>query len=344
MNIPTPEFQIQFLSNVQRLLSDGQFVATYKFALLLALADICVEGGEDTDATLTIHTRKIAEKFIQYYWRQSKPYLGQGVLRQNTGREAGVVRLLRDEAAMNGSLLSIKRDENRWMRLIGEVASIVKDMPLWKLQTVGDAQVDFLYPVTGSGQVIDLHPGVMYCFRKFHSLISDLVRGAWVRYIRRFNCDALGSSSDLDQFLFGTERASLNVFGPILVEIQGGRCFYCQKGIAQNDSRHIDHFVPWERYPVDLGHNFVLAHEKCNLSKSDHLAAVSHLKRWAERNRSADAYFRDRFEKVGISHNLVVSTAITRWAYANASAMGAPLWIRNREFEPITPDWVHFLN
>jgi hypothetical protein len=39
MPTPDPERQVQFLFNVQRLISDGSFVATYKFALLLALAD-----------------------------------------------------------------------------------------------------------------------------------------------------------------------------------------------------------------------------------------------------------------------------------------------------------------
>ena len=42
-----PQQQLEFLSNVQRLLSEGQFTATYKYALLLAIADICVEDGED---------------------------------------------------------------------------------------------------------------------------------------------------------------------------------------------------------------------------------------------------------------------------------------------------------
>jgi hypothetical protein len=32
-----PQQQLQFLSNIQRLLSEGQFTATYKYALLLAL-------------------------------------------------------------------------------------------------------------------------------------------------------------------------------------------------------------------------------------------------------------------------------------------------------------------
>jgi hypothetical protein len=42
---PTPDEQIQFLVKLQRLLDEGLFVASYKFALLLALADLSIEAG-----------------------------------------------------------------------------------------------------------------------------------------------------------------------------------------------------------------------------------------------------------------------------------------------------------
>jgi hypothetical protein len=68
-SLSLPEEQVKFLVNLQRLLEEGQFVWTYKYALLLALADLSVEHGNDTDEPLEISTRSIAEKFIQYYWR-----------------------------------------------------------------------------------------------------------------------------------------------------------------------------------------------------------------------------------------------------------------------------------
>lgn len=48
MSPPTADQQIKFLTNIQRLLAEGQFVATYKYALLLALADIAIESGDDS--------------------------------------------------------------------------------------------------------------------------------------------------------------------------------------------------------------------------------------------------------------------------------------------------------
>ena len=71
---PTPEEQIQFLVKFQRLLDEGLFVASYKFALLLALADLSIEAGDDSGQPLPITTDQIAGKFIQYYRPQAVPY------------------------------------------------------------------------------------------------------------------------------------------------------------------------------------------------------------------------------------------------------------------------------
>jgi hypothetical protein len=68
--LPTPEEQVQFLRNVQRLLDEGLFVASYKFALIHALADLAVLKGDCTGAPLDLETRDTATKFVELYWRQ----------------------------------------------------------------------------------------------------------------------------------------------------------------------------------------------------------------------------------------------------------------------------------
>ena len=57
-------------------------------------------------------------------------------------------------------------------------------MLLWKLQTIGPERLDFLYENAQIGTTIELRPGVAYCLRKFYPMVSDLVRGAWVRFVR----------------------------------------------------------------------------------------------------------------------------------------------------------------
>src|SRR5215470_12371021 len=140
--VPTAEQQIQFLVNLQRLLSEGLFVATYKFALLMSLADLSVEKGNDTGQALLLATEDIAEKFVRYYWRQAAPYVTPEyatVLQQNTGKQAKVVRVLEDTRGRYGdSLPSVLHNRTAKHELIREIDVVVRVMPLWKLQTVGD--------------------------------------------------------------------------------------------------------------------------------------------------------------------------------------------------------------
>jgi hypothetical protein len=287
VTIPTADEQIRFLVNLQRLLDEGLFVASYKFALLLSLADLSIEKGDDSGSPLTLTTDAIAEKFIQYYWRQAVPYPAAhntSVLKQNTGKQAAVINLIGTARAKHGeSLALVMKQHALWKKLRRKISNKVSDMPLWKLQTVGRETLDFLYQNAETGGTIELRSGVAYCFRKFHPLIADLVRGAWLRYVRQQNIESLGETADLNQFLFGSERAALAVVRPVLIDIQHGRCFYCNKSLSPL-STHVDHFIAWSRYPIDLGHNFVLADNRCNSQKCDRLPAYDHLSAWTERN------------------------------------------------------------
>lgn len=135
-------------------------------------------------------------------------------------------------------------------------------MPLWRLQRIGAEQLNFPYENRGEGGVIQLLPGIAYYFRKFHALISDLVQGAWVRYVRQQNLALIGETADLHEFLFGSERNNLAVVRPVLLDLQHGRCFYCNGGVI-GETAHVAHFVAWAPYPVDLAHNSVLADSRC---------------------------------------------------------------------------------
>lgn len=149
MTEPSPQDQIQFLVNGQRLLDEGLFVASYKFALLLSLADLSVEKGDDSGAALSLSSQEISEKFIQYYWRQAAPYPSAAkakILHQNTGKQAAILNLIRDTRARHGdSLPLIANNVDVWPCLVRRVAEVVRVMPLWKLQTIGPERMDFLY-------------------------------------------------------------------------------------------------------------------------------------------------------------------------------------------------------
>jgi hypothetical protein len=83
--------EITFLRKLQRLLDEGDFVATYKFALLQALADLSVEKDVAADGTLYLGLEELGEKFVEYYWPQARPYKNGVALLQNMGRQAAIV-------------------------------------------------------------------------------------------------------------------------------------------------------------------------------------------------------------------------------------------------------------
>lgn len=74
----------------------------------------------------------------------------------------------------------------------------------------------------------------------------------------------MGDTTDLGEFLFGSERSSLGSVREALTSVQGDRCFYC--GAMQ--VLDVDHFIPWSLYQIDLGHNFVLAHKSLQLGEN----------------------------------------------------------------------------
>ena len=48
--LPSARDQLDFIQKLRRLLDEGSFVATYKFALLEAMADLCVTQGQESGA------------------------------------------------------------------------------------------------------------------------------------------------------------------------------------------------------------------------------------------------------------------------------------------------------
>lgn len=330
------EEELHFLRNFQRLLDEGAFVSTYKFALLQALADLAVERNIEPDGRLPLPVTALAGKFIEYFWRQVLPYKDGKELAYNTGRQAAVVHRVREARThYHGNLAEAQADIRAWSALEDEVARIIRTMPLWKLQTVGNQPMEFLYRKQDyrDGQII-LLPGVAAALRQFHGLLTHLIRGGWVTQVQRIaaNRRILGDTTDLPSFLFGIERQALNRFRGVLREHQQGACFYCGRRVTSEGE--LDHFIPWARYPLDVGQNFVLAHGQCNNAKRDFLAALPHLERWRERNIDSTELAR-RLHDRELPSDGARALVVARWAYAQGASSRAQLWVKGREFQEV---------
>nr|WP_220770129.1 HNH endonuclease domain-containing protein [Shewanella sp. MBTL60-007] len=343
--------QVNFITYLQRLLVEGEFTATYKFALLHALADICIERPLHSDVNANLHDAldsvitidELVVKFIELYWQHSLPYNGVAdeafVLLQSSKKQAKLIRVLAECRLEGIRTLAELMSHKKWKTIHTTTKKVLLDGPIWRLQILAAKEECFYYPHDKSQKHIVLNPGIAFCFRRFYDLVVSLARNHWTQKVSAFpaNFAVLGGKGDLSQFLFGSDRNSIISARPLLTEIQQGKCFYCNKPLKNDGSNaaEVDHFIPWARYPNDLGHNFVLAHRSCNNAKRDHLAAQRHKERWYEQNIINNAaQITSELSQYFICDSSR-SEAITAWAYQLAHQGDSPLWVMGREFETL---------
>ena len=133
------------------------------------------------------------------------------------------------------------------------------------------------------------------------------------------------------------ERAALDAYRPVLLDLQKGRCFYCGKSLV--GAGHVDHFVPWSRYPDNGLDNLVVADRKCNGFKRSSLAATEHLTRWAKRCAHGSTEYvqlADLAERVAWDRHATRSLSVARAIYLRLPE-DARLWLRAREFTAPDP-------
>jgi 5-methylcytosine-specific restriction endonuclease McrA len=343
---PTAEAQLSFLAKIQRLFAEGDFTATYKFALLISLADLAVELGADDGRNLILSNRQIAERFIGLYWKHATPYgIGTpgthpGILVQNPGAQAAIVSSIAEFRALTPAATpQVASSDPRFRRLLTIVTQTVSAQPLTYLQNFGGQTDEFIYERSGRGTIC-LKPGVPFCLRRFQPLVQQLARSHWIDHIKgnRRNHSILGRADDLEEFLFATSRQSLLQLGEGLRRLDGAKCFYCALGMASVD---VDHFIPFAQYPRDVANNFVLAHPACNRSKSDMLAAKRHLVRWLARlTESADDLSEIGF-RAGMIVDAAVSRSVASWGCSSAATSGAQAWVSPNSFEAIDSKYIN---
>jgi hypothetical protein len=359
------------------LLETGNFVSTYKHAVLLALIDLCAEkhvafGSGDVQI---VTTRELANRVIELYWRQTRPVvLGSAdraarVLNQNNqGPEArrrlggGIVADIhdfrehweRERGAKRPSCPSRRGDDDGFDALADKVEWKLIEMPLPKLE--GRESRRRLFEIGWDDATSRPSAASVQRYQKgepssFDNAIrlTPAARDAFVRfrgllrpYVQLHWASKVGKLNGLEvdelhTALFGCERVSLAVVRKPLVELQGNRCFYCGGSLGHAEP-HVDHFLPWASTNDDSLFNLVVADKRCNESKSAWLAAPEHLDRWVVR-LERDATHLDAI------------AAATKWNAGAARVRGlaatlyerastGTLWSRPGTFEPIDPSLI----
>jgi 5-methylcytosine-specific restriction endonuclease McrA len=344
---PSPEEQLAFLAKLQRIFEEGEFTATYKFALLVALTELAVERGGDDNRALPLQIRWIAEKFAELYWPQTVEYstgatgTTPAILAQNLGATARVVSALANLRLSSGaSTIAAASRSEEWDTAMREIAHTVRAQPLKYLQNVGGTTIPFLYRFAEEPGWIELEPGAASNLRRFQGLVHQIARAGWVRHVRENprNSVVIGALGDLEAFMFGLTRSSLEPAREFLMKLQSRRCFYCRESLGT--AGEVDHFVPWSKYPRDLAHNFVLAHAACNRSKSDMLAGLVHVEHWRQRNVEHGDAIGGELGEHGFLADPECTLVVARWAYQQAANSGAHAWMSTARIDAIGPEYI----
>ena len=296
---------IGFAERLLNLLDQGSFVATYKYALLLALNDLCLEHSTRMgSAPTSLTTPQLAEKIIELYWPQTAPFQGPEAadrLVQATHRQAKVisdiVRFKVEDVGDSSALLQTARSQHSsaFDRLRRKVEWKLIQDPLPRLQHVGGHEDRFIYEISWDqtikrGQFTEnsFDNRILFIGNagdhlvRLSGLLRPLVQQQWAAMVTRLNRE-LVDDRGLGEFLFGMSRIALGRVRTPLRELQNDRCFYCERHLV--GSVEVDHFIPWARYPDNSIQNLVVADSRCNNSKRQFLAASDHVARWRERLR-----------------------------------------------------------
>lgn len=330
--------QIDFISYMQRLLQEGDFSSTYKFAFLHALADICIEKDVPKNGSLLISYDEIVEKLILLYWQHAKPFFPEtehqlqgGILLQNSGRQAKIIADIGALQSSGANNLSQAKSSPLWPQIFRNTLRTLKEGPLWRLQILSKQEECYLFPHIKNRSYIELNPGIADCFRMFHDLVVQFSRQGWIEKVSKIqeNQQVIGRAGELSDFLFGTSRASLKSASHLLKDIQKGTCFYCRKPLKNN--AEVDHFIPFTKYNNDLGHNFVLAHKACNNNKRDYLAAPQHKENWQEQNLVInEKVIREELTNY-FTCDANRAAHVANWAYGIAEKSGSKYWLAAKD-------------
>jgi 5-methylcytosine-specific restriction endonuclease McrA len=298
---------IGFAEKVFELLAETRYTTTYKLAVLLGLMDLCLEkttrlGGPPDLVT----TRELAEKVAEIYWPHTLPYRADrstSVLRQGNSGQAEIISFIeRFRASLAAGSIPLMKARvvarEAYSRLVDRIEWKLIEMPLPRAQFIGTTLDPFVYEINWDKSVkyrdivryqkehrgfdnrILFRSRVAENFVKLNGLLRPLIRRRWAAMVAALNRQ---EDSRLEGFLFGVERLDLSQVRAPIWEIQNGYCFYCHERLRDPRQAHVDHFIPWSRYPENGIFNLVVADPQCNGDKSDFLSAIQHVESWAER-------------------------------------------------------------
>ena len=136
------------------------------------------------------------------------------------------------------------------------------------------------------------------------------------------------------------KRTNLTTNIPFLKGYQGNTCFYCGEEI--HGTPHVDHVMPRQVISHDQIWNLVLAHDECNLQKSDKIIGPHFVEKLVYRNEnimgSNHPWKRKIANDLGSTKTKRISK--TKMIYEQVkAARGEVYWGSNRAYDPSKDDF-----
>lgn len=348
---------VQFAENLLQLLNRGRFTTTYKYAVLLGLMDLCLESVTKSFATPDfVTTRQLAERVTALYWSHTQPY-ERAILRQNNSGDTGILKCIMKVRGSEALTFFKARHSrpNEFKKALDSIEEILIRMPLPKLQRFDGKNHEILYRIawddsiksgviseyqrTGAAFDNRIHflPGAAERLIRLNTLLRPLIYREWASKVAAINNL---EQSKLESFLFGIERDVPESLRKPLLELHDKTCFYCHKPIKAE--MHIDHFIPFARFPDNRIQNLVPAHATCNLAKKDFLAATRHVSHWVEYLDKREKDLVEIAEIAAVDHHPAHSISAARGIYMRLDET-ADLWSEADKFEAAKPEIIRQL-
>lgn len=138
--------------------------------------------------------------------------------------------------------------------------------------------------------------------------------------------------------LNGYHRTPLTCIIPFLEGYQANTCFYCGEPIMMGNI-HVDHVLPRQVVNHDEIWNLVLAHQDCNLSKSDRLVGEHFIQKLIQRNENimgSNHPWKAKIERELGSTPLQRARSLRKHYDAVKTILGAYYWMGSASYNPQT--------
>ena len=269
--MPTPDddsnAEQRIVWRVLDVLSRGRKTESYKFAVLVALIDLVMEGVDDGGRPPTqVSGEHLLDRVTELYWRETLPIDADGHARQGSGRGSVV-----DKAAVREERLraagwtggaptpaSRRTSARPWSRRPGAQSSATpsrcstSSTATRSRSSTTSGRTSRPASPTTAGRRLPSYPAQGNALMRFGPLLREVTLNAWLEFVRAKNDDRVDPDLLADR-LFGVSRTRLGVQRKALESAGASGCLYFGA-----TPRAVDHFLPFSRTGEDGLANLVL--------------------------------------------------------------------------------------